>query len=79
MRNLFNRYCGALLPLVIVTCVGPGARADALGDAAGTYRINKSSSINFKVDQAGGGGGIKGRPRIAERSTSTERTFRTLA
>lgn len=36
------------------------AAADALSDAAGSYRIDKSSSIRFTVDQAGGGGGIKG-------------------
>lgn len=35
------------------------AAADALADAAGSYRIDKSSSIRFAVDQVGGGG-IKG-------------------
>jgi polyisoprenoid-binding protein YceI len=35
------------------------AAADALTDAAGSYRIDKSSSIRFAVDQVGGGG-IKG-------------------
>jgi polyisoprenoid-binding protein YceI len=35
------------------------ASADALSEAAGSYRIDASSSINFKVDQIGGGG-IKG-------------------
>ncbi|MEP9386541.1 YceI family protein [Mesorhizobium sp. KR9-304] len=35
------------------------AAADALSDAAGSYRIDKSSSIRFAVDQVGGGG-IKG-------------------
>ena len=36
----------------------PSARAaaDALADAAGSYRIDKSSSIRFAVDQLGGGG-----------------------
>jgi polyisoprenoid-binding protein YceI len=32
------------------------ASADALSEAAGNYRIDSSSSINFKVDQVGGGG-----------------------
>lgn len=35
------------------------AAADALSDAAGSYRIDGSSSIRFAVDQVGGGG-IKG-------------------
>lgn len=35
------------------------AAADALSDAAGSYRIEGSSSIRFVVDQVGGGG-IKG-------------------
>ncbi len=35
------------------------AAADALSQAAGSYRIDKSSSIRFAVDQVGGGG-IKG-------------------
>ena len=35
------------------------AAADALADAAGSYRVDKSSSIRFAVDQVGGGG-IKG-------------------
>ncbi len=32
------------------------AAADALSEAAGSYRIDKSSSIRFAVDQVGGGG-----------------------
>ncbi|MEQ1950254.1 YceI family protein [Mesorhizobium sp. CN2-181] len=32
------------------------ASADALSEAAGNYRIDSSSKINFKVDQVGGGG-----------------------
>ena len=32
------------------------AAADALSDAAGSYRIDGSSSIRFAVDQVGGGG-----------------------
>jgi polyisoprenoid-binding protein YceI len=32
------------------------AAADALADAAGSYRIDSSSSIRFTVDQVGGGG-----------------------
>jgi len=32
------------------------AAADALSDAAGSYRIDGSSSIRFVVDQVGGGG-----------------------
>jgi len=36
------------------------AAADALAEAAGSYRIDGSSSIRFAVDQVGGGGGIKG-------------------
>ncbi len=35
------------------------AAADALSEAAGSYRIDKSSTIRFAVDQVGGGG-IKG-------------------
>ena len=33
-----------------------GARADALSEAAGQYRINASSHIAFSVGQVGGGG-----------------------
>ncbi|MDK1492168.1 YceI family protein [Sinorhizobium sp. 7-81] len=37
------------------------AQAPALADAAGSYRIASSSSIQFSVGQVGGGGGIAGR------------------
>lgn len=45
--------------LMLATPTGfPTARAaaDALSDAAGSYRIDGSSSIRFAVDQVGGGG-----------------------
>jgi polyisoprenoid-binding protein YceI len=37
-----------------------GARAPALSDAAGNYRIASSSVIHFSIAQVGGGGGIAG-------------------
>ncbi len=43
------------------------AAADALSDAAGSYRIDGSSSIRFAVDQVGGGG-IRGIFRITKGS-----------
>jgi polyisoprenoid-binding protein YceI len=54
----------ALSALVVAAGIAgfpPTARgaADALADAAGSYRIDKSSKIRFVVDQVGGGG-IKG-------------------
>lgn len=39
---------------------GCGAKAPALADAAGTYRIASSSRIQFSVGQVGGSGGIAG-------------------
>ncbi|MGB8818247.1 MAG: YceI family protein [Rhizobiaceae bacterium] len=43
------------LALLAMLCVET-ARADILGEAAGKYTIEPSSSINFKVGQVGGGG-----------------------
>jgi polyisoprenoid-binding protein YceI len=45
-----------MLAAVALSLVAVPANADALSSAAGTYRIDKNSSIRFKVDQAGGGG-----------------------
>lgn len=51
--------CGATLLAGVSLSPIASASADALSQAAGRYRIDKTSSIRFKVDQAGGGG-IKG-------------------
>lgn len=48
--------CG-LVAMAITTA---DAKAPALEDAAGNYRIASSSSISFSVAQVGGGGGIAG-------------------
>ncbi len=62
MRNFAPVYRNVVLPFLMLAFLVPPLRAnaDALGDAAGTYHINKSSSIRFRVNQAGGGGGIIG-------------------
>ncbi|MBP2237923.1 polyisoprenoid-binding protein YceI [Sinorhizobium kostiense] len=50
-----------LLPLALAATAAPAAaRAPALADAAGNYRIARSSVIRFNVPQVGGGGGIAG-------------------
>jgi len=50
-----------LLPLALAATAAPAlARAPALADAAGNYRIARSSVIRFNVSQVGGGGGIAG-------------------
>jgi polyisoprenoid-binding protein YceI len=61
MHNFARAARSVVMPLFMLAFFVPtlAANADALADAAGTYRINKSSSISFKVDQVGGGG-IKG-------------------
>ncbi len=63
-RDLTGAVRAALSALVVAAGIAgfpPTARAaaDALADAAGNYRIDKSSKISFVVDQVGGGG-IKG-------------------
>lgn len=45
-----------LLAIAAMALLAFPAHADALTSAAGTYRIDKNSSIRFKVDQTGGGG-----------------------
>ncbi|PSJ64777.1 polyisoprenoid-binding protein [Mesorhizobium ephedrae] len=58
MRDLFRvRPAAAIWPvLASLAAWAPPASADALSEAAGRYRIDKTSSIRFSVDQAGGGG-----------------------
>ena len=46
----------ALLAGALFALPAAPAAADALSQAAGRYRIDNSSSIRFRVDQAGGGG-----------------------
>ncbi len=48
----------AVLVAALPAALAPAARAaaDALSQAAGSYRIDGSSSIRFAVDQVGGGG-----------------------
>lgn len=55
---LAAKLAGWIVAASLVLPTAP-ASADALSEAAGSYRIDASSSINFKVDQVGGGG-IKG-------------------
>ncbi|PST24590.1 polyisoprenoid-binding protein [Mesorhizobium plurifarium] len=50
----------ALLTLALSWAPVAGAKAPALTDAAGNYRIASSSSIRFSVGQVGGSGGIAG-------------------
>jgi polyisoprenoid-binding protein YceI len=45
-----------LLSFTMLAMLAPAAHADALANAAGTYRIDKNSTIRFKVGQTGGGG-----------------------
>lgn len=47
---------GASLGVIVPAPTPAGAQADALSLAAGSYRIDKSSTIRFAVDQVGGGG-----------------------
>lgn len=50
-----------ILPLALAATAAPAvARAPALADAAGNYRIARSSIIRFNVPHVGGGGGIAG-------------------
>lgn len=57
--NITIRTFGGGCLLAAIAALPGLARADALSEAAGNYRIEPSSSIKFKVDQVGGGG-IKG-------------------
>jgi polyisoprenoid-binding protein YceI len=45
-----------LLSFTMLATLVPAAHTDALANAAGTYRIDKNSTIRFKVGQTGGGG-----------------------
>ena len=60
-RNARHAGFAILLQATLLVGIPPASRAaaDALADAAGSYRIDESSSIRFAVDQVGGGG-IKG-------------------
>ena len=51
----------SLLALGLAGTPVEGAKAPALANAAGNYRIASSSSIQFSVGQVGGSGGIAGR------------------
>ena len=53
-----GKLAGWVLATSLLLPAAP-ASADALSEAAGNYRIDSSSRINFEVDQVGGGG-IKG-------------------
>ncbi|WP_457660152.1 YceI family protein [Sinorhizobium medicae] len=61
-----RRPMGAALPRALVALFALagtpalGAKAPALVDAAGTYRIASSSTVRFSVGQVGGSGGIAG-------------------
>ncbi|MEJ7016456.1 YceI family protein, partial [Sinorhizobium meliloti] len=50
----------ALLALALAGTPVAGAKAPALANAAGNYRIASSSRIQFSVGQVGGSGGIAG-------------------
>ena len=60
-RNARHAGLAIFLQATLLVGIPPASRAaaDALADAAGSYRIDGSSSIRFAVDQVGGGG-IKG-------------------
>ncbi|MFI0842773.1 YceI family protein [Mesorhizobium sp. IMUNJ 23232] len=55
LRARAGKLAGWALAAGLLLAVTP-ASADTLSEAAGNYRIDPSSRINFKVDQVGGGG-----------------------
>ncbi|WP_331374136.1 YceI family protein [Sinorhizobium chiapasense] len=59
-RPFFNAIWSFAL-LAMATTPAAAAAAPALADAAGNYRIASSSTVQFSVAQAGGGGGIAGK------------------
>lgn len=44
------------MPALALLCLAVPARADKLSDAAGQYRIDGSSQVDFTVSKVGGGG-----------------------
>lgn len=63
IRTILDSMCSlkpTLPVLAAMAVLATPVHADALASAAGTYQIDKNSTIRFKVDQAGGGGGIAG-------------------
>jgi cytochrome b561/polyisoprenoid-binding protein YceI len=58
LRRMLGKAPAFVAAGVLAASVAPSAtaRADALSEAAGTYRITSSSSIAFTVAQSGGGG-----------------------